>query len=89
VRRSNIRKVSDKKAAEKRMEEEIRQRLLEECEGLCQNCGRWPDHYGLSLHHIIFKSRGGKSTIENCCLVCRACHDGVHQGRKDLQGRIF
>ena len=90
MKRSKINPISKKKAAEKRIEEEIRQQLLEQCQGLCQNCGKWPtDGYGLSLHHIKFKSRGGKSEISNCCLVCRSCHEGVHLHRKDLQGRIF
>jgi len=91
MKRSPIRKVSDKKAAEKRLEEEIRQHLLEEHGGICQNCGRWPDNFGLELHHIKFKSRGGQSNLENCVLICKSCHLTAHGigGRRDAQGMIF
>jgi 5-methylcytosine-specific restriction endonuclease McrA len=90
MKRSPINKMSFKKAAEKRIEEEIRQKLLEEHGGLCQNCGKWPDGYGLSLHHIKFKSRGGKSDYENCCILCNFCHQVAHGiGRRDAQGMIF
>lgn len=90
MKRTPIRKVSDKKAAEKRIEAELRQQLLEEHGGLCQNCGRAPDYFGLELHHIKFKSRGGKSEISNCCLICKSCHLIAHGiGKRDAQGRIF
>jgi len=90
VKRSKINPISKKKVAEKRIEEEIRQQLLEEHGGLCQNCGRHPGFLGLSLHHIVFKSRGGKTTEENCCLICSTCHDIAHNRRRaDIQGMIF
>jgi 5-methylcytosine-specific restriction endonuclease McrA len=75
-----IRKISKKKAAEKRIEAALRAKLLEEHGGLCQECGKWPDFLGLSLHHRLFKSRGGKSTKENCQLICQACHEKHHNG---------
>jgi 5-methylcytosine-specific restriction endonuclease McrA len=78
MKRSPIRRISKKKAAEKRIEAELRAQLLEEHGGLCQDCGKWPDVFGLSLHHSLFKSRGGKSTRENCRLICRLCHDKAH-----------
>jgi 5-methylcytosine-specific restriction endonuclease McrA len=90
MKRSPINKMSSKKASEKRIEEEIRQKLLEEHGGLCQNCGSNPGFLGLSLHHIVFKSRGGKTTEENCCLICSTCHEVAHNRRRaDTQGRIF
>jgi 5-methylcytosine-specific restriction endonuclease McrA len=90
MKRSRINAISPKKAAEKRIEEEIRQKLLEEHGGLCQNCGRNPGFLGLSLHHIVFKSRGGKTIEENCCLICSTCHEVAHNRRRaDTQGRIF
>jgi 5-methylcytosine-specific restriction endonuclease McrA len=91
VKRSRINPISDKKAAEKRIEEEIRQHLLQEHGGICQNCGRAPGFLGLSLHHIVFKSRGGKTNYENCVLICSSCHQIAHGigGRRDAQGRIF
>jgi 5-methylcytosine-specific restriction endonuclease McrA len=78
MKRSPIRKISKKKAAEMRIEAELRAKLLEEHGGLCQNCGKWPDGYGLSLHHTLFKSRGGKTSTENCQLICLSCHQKFH-----------
>ena len=34
---------------------------------------RQPHH-----HHIQFRSRGGKDTVENIVLVCSLCHDRIH-----------
>ena len=33
----------------------------------------------LTLHHIKPKSQGGKATIENGAVLCRACHDYLEQ----------
>jgi len=84
MKRSKINPISDKKKIEKGIEAELRAKLLEEHGGLCQICGRWPDLYGLSLHHLKYKSHGGKSTEENCRLICRSCHERIHLGRKEL-----
>jgi 5-methylcytosine-specific restriction endonuclease McrA len=32
----------------------------------------------LQGHHIIFRSKSGKNTIENCLIVCQNCHDILH-----------
>jgi len=85
VKRSKISPISKKKAAEKRIEADLRAKLLEEHGGLCQYCGKWPDIFGLSIHHIIFKSNTGKSTEENCRLICRTCHAKAHNLRMGCQ----
>ena len=33
----------------------------------------------LTLHHIKPRSQGGKATIENGAVLCRACHDYLEQ----------
>jgi 5-methylcytosine-specific restriction endonuclease McrA len=78
MKRTPINKISKKKAAEKRIEAELRAKLLEEHGGLCMECGRWPDFLGLSLHHKLFKSRGGKTEDDNVTLVCSECHSRFH-----------
>jgi 5-methylcytosine-specific restriction endonuclease McrA len=78
MKRTPINKISKKKAAEKRIEAELRAKLLEEHGNVCMECGRnsqWP---GLSLHHIVFKSRGGKSEIGNVQNLCQSCHSKKH-----------
>lgn len=41
---------------------------------LCEMC------YAKStdLHHIIYKSRGGKDEINNIMALCRNCHNDAH-----------
>ncbi len=78
MKRSPIRKVSTKKAAEKRIEDELRQKLLAEHGGKCMECHQFPDFRGLSLHHITFKSHGGLSEEGNVSLCCGKCHSRFH-----------
>jgi 5-methylcytosine-specific restriction endonuclease McrA len=82
MKRTPINKISKKRKVEMGIEAELRAKLLEEHGGVCQQCGKWPDSYGLSLHHILFKSRGGKSVEQNCVLICRECHESAHLGIK-------
>lgn len=41
----------------------------------CRNCGV---ERGLDLHHVIFRSLGGKDVAENLVLLCARCHQDVH-----------
>ncbi len=41
---------------------------------LCQYCGEFPGIELLTIDHVIPKSRGGKSTWENCVVACSACN---------------
>jgi 5-methylcytosine-specific restriction endonuclease McrA len=40
----------------------------------CQYCGCKPGTAELSIDHVIPRSRGGKSTWENCVLACTNCN---------------
>ena len=40
----------------------------------CQYCGARPGSELLSIDHVVPRSRGGKSTWENCVLACLACN---------------
>jgi 5-methylcytosine-specific restriction endonuclease McrA len=50
----------------------------------CERCGkgltRESDH---SLHHRVFRSRGGQDTVDNLVLLCGSgttgCHEQVHK----------
>jgi 5-methylcytosine-specific restriction endonuclease McrA len=76
MKRSRINPISKKKQIEKGIEAELRAKLLEEHGQKCMECGR--HNVGLSLHHIIFKSRGGKSEINNVEQLCQTCHSRKH-----------
>jgi 5-methylcytosine-specific restriction endonuclease McrA len=40
----------------------------------CQYCGNTPGRNGLTLDHILPRSRGGETTWENVVAACRPCN---------------
>ncbi len=40
----------------------------------CENC----DSKAVDIHHLLFKSQGGKDEIENLISLCRECHTKAH-----------
>lgn len=40
----------------------------------CQYCGARPGSEELTIDHVLPRSRGGRSTWENCVLACVACN---------------
>ena len=44
---------------------------------LCENCGSKSN----DIHHLTFKSLGGKNNIENLMALCRKCHNEAHSNR--------
>lgn len=36
----------------------------------------------LDVHHIVPRGVGGSNRFSNLVLLCRQCHDAVHEGRK-------
>lgn len=58
----------------------------------CASCGTWIAAVGeagqashkfgerAEGHHVIPHKRGGPITVENCVVLCRACHLSAHQG---------
>lgn len=45
---------------------------------MCRHCGR---NTFLHIHHLKFRSRGGKDTPENMITLCGYCHDAIHRYR--------
>jgi 5-methylcytosine-specific restriction endonuclease McrA len=52
---------------------EIWDYVYERDSGYCQKCGR---NQGSQQHHIIPKSKLGKTTANNLILLCQECHIG-------------
>ena len=46
---------------------------------LCEVCNA----VAVDIHHIIFRSQGGKNNIDNLIALCRNCHDISHGKVKD------
>jgi 5-methylcytosine-specific restriction endonuclease McrA len=53
---------------------EVRKQVRQRDEGLCRVC-RKP---GVEVHHIEFRSRGGKDDTRNLVLLCKRHHEDVH-----------
>lgn len=52
--------------------------IAEQDKPLCElECGRYIN----DIHHIIFKSQGGKDVIHNLIGLCREHHDESHNSR--------
>ena len=63
----------------------LRRRVLAREAGRCGNprCSHRADH----CHHVVFRSRGGKTEIANEVAVCTTCHALVHAGLLRVSGR--
>lgn len=44
----------------------------------CVNCSKT----SIDIHHLTFKSQGGKDIIENLAAVCRTCHTIAHANKE-------
>ena len=40
----------------------------------CEHCGK----KAVDIHHIVYRSQGGKDEIDNLIALCRKCHDMAH-----------
>jgi hypothetical protein len=79
MKRSPIRRISNKKMHQNKEERILIEKLMERCHGKCESCGHIPDWRGLSKHEIIFRSHGGDPTDpDNCLMLCGKCHAACH-----------
>ncbi len=51
-----------------------RRNLYRRDRNTCQYCGRKPGTNELTIDHVLPRSRGGRSTWENCVLACVQCN---------------
>ena len=40
----------------------------------CEHCGK----KAVDIHHIVYRSHGGKDEIDNLIALCRGCHEMAH-----------
>jgi 5-methylcytosine-specific restriction endonuclease McrA len=51
-----------------------RRNLYRRDRNACQYCGRRPGTRSLTIDHVLPRSRGGRSTWDNCVLACIPCN---------------
>lgn len=52
----------------------VRDQVKEHFNNTCQMClGK-----GIHLHHVKFRSQGGRGVFSNALLVCNSCHKEIH-----------
>ena len=50
---------------------------------VCQVCGIYCGR-SIHLHHKIYRSLGGPTTVENLLSVCQKCHAAIHAKRIEV-----
>lgn len=50
--------------------------------GFCEACGRRRLEYNSHRHHRRLRSQGGKDTLDNLVIICRECHQLIHEQPK-------
>jgi len=50
----------------------------------CRICRQWTRtaHH----HHIVYRSRGGKDSVDNLIRICPDCHRAIHAGIIEVSG---
>ena len=54
-------------------------KIGEQDKPLCEWC---KSAYIVDIHHLVFRSQGGKDNIENLIGTCRECHEKAHRYRE-------
>ena len=52
----------------------VRDAVKEHFSNTCQECGG----KGIHLHHVCFRSQGGRGVFSNALLLCNGCHKQIH-----------
>ncbi len=66
-----------------RLDENLRIACLMRDGYTCQHCGK--RNVRLEAHHIVFRSHGGKDTLDHLLTLCEECHDHLHEGKITLK----
>ena len=61
-----------------KFDEKTRERIIERDQGLCQMCFS----PGAEIHHVKFRSQGGRGVYTNGLTLCQSCHRKVHDDRE-------
>lgn len=61
------------------MNKKLRLAVLKRDDFQCQCCGNTRN---LELHHIVFRSQGGKDQLDNLVTLCNRCHARAHREKE-------
>ena len=61
----------------------LRTKVIARDGGSCKACS---SRRSLMVHHVVFRSRGGKTAASNLVTLCRTCHGLVHEGFVRVKG---
>ena len=67
--------MNKRKREDEKLLRQNRPKVLERDNYSCVLCG---GHYGIEIHHIVFRSQLGKSTMDNLACLCLQCHNEAH-----------
>jgi len=62
----------------------VKSYVLDRDNYICQHCKGKTKDKKLTVHHIIFRSKGGTDSPENLITLCKTCHDDFHAGKIEL-----
>lgn len=70
-------------SARREFSKAVRLAAWDRCAGRCEGCGAklFPGHF--QFDHVIADGLGGEPTVENCRVLCSACH-GEKTARVDV-----
>lgn len=82
----------DKQLAAARELQQVRRAIYERDKGCCRVCHRvlafahHNPYAQMHWHHVIYRSAGGPSTVENGISLCWRCHRFEHEHRLTIVG---
>ena len=87
VPKPNFKRKSPKRGLRGEFNMNTKKKVYERDNELCQNCYR----KGEEIHHVLFKSRGGRGTYSNGLTLCNSCHREIHMdaGLTNYWIRVF
>ena len=65
--------------------QEIRKQIYERQNGFCNDCGKQLTLKQTHCHEKIFRSQGGKMSLDNSVGLCYSCHVGENARHKGPQ----
>jgi 5-methylcytosine-specific restriction endonuclease McrA len=70
---------------DKNIPREVKESVLQRAEGKCECCNRKVATRSWTIHHIVYRSAGGKNSEDNLAMVCNNCHTIIH---KNIRSQI-